>query len=360
MPRILHVIASLGPTEPQGQLRLLCHSQVKQGWEVGICVLKPGSYATDDLTAAGISVTCLQQRAVWDPIALARFRWQLRRWEPELVHVWDFFSLGHCWPAVQVPWLASVWWLPPGLPVRVGQRLLRNARRIVTPTSCLRQRLMEWGLPSQQLAWIRPGVPRPAAVVDDSVEAWAELGFPPEARVVGSASPLERVDRVRDLVWAGDLLHLIREEVRLIVIRDGPCWRQIDRFTRQLEAEDYIRLLGETDPIVPWLSRLDVYWRTGDRMAASVDLLWAMAAGLPAVVSDTPAHRELVVPEETGCLEPLGGRAAFTQATDRLLDDPSRAQAMGAAAQARAETEFAAERMVAEHLELYREVGTEG
>ena len=321
MPRILQLVNSLDVGEPQGQVRLLCQSMVAQGFEVSVCVLEPGRRETRDLAAAGIPVTCLEQRSWWDPIALARFRRHVRRAAPDLIHAWDFTSLVHLWAKIDVPWLASVWTNPRHLRPCIAQRLLRDARRIVTPTCELRELLTGWDIASKRLESIRPGVSPLTANGDDRDALLSEFGFPPEARLVGTGSALDPVDQVGDLVWAADLLHLIREEVRLLVIRGGPRWRQVDRFTRQLGAEDYVRLLAESDAAVPWLRHLDVYWRTGDPAAPPIDLLVAMGEGVPAVVSDTSAHRELMVPGVTGCLEPLGGRAAFTRATDRLLED---------------------------------------
>jgi glycosyltransferase involved in cell wall biosynthesis len=84
----------------------------------------------------------------------------------------------------------------------------------------------------------------------------------------------------------------------------------------------------------------------------------ALAAGLPVVVSDIPANRELIVHEESGLLVPLGDRAAFAQVTEQLFNAPERAQKLGTAARERLRQQFGLEKMVAAYANLYREVMT--
>ena len=79
-----------------------------------------------------------------------------------------------------------------------------------------------------------------------------------------------------------------------------------------------------------------------------------MLAGLPVVASDIAGNRDLVQQDKTGVLVPLGDRAAIAQATNLLLDDPTRAKRLGDAARQAMLTDFSVENMVRRHAELYR------
>ena len=68
--------------------------------------------------------------------------------------------------------------------------------------------------------------------------------------------------------------------------------------------------------------------------------LEAMACARPVVVTDTPGMRDYVEHDRTGLLVPAGDSVAMAEAAGRLLADPDRADAMGAAGRAAVERRF--------------------
>lgn len=82
----------------------------------------------------------------------------------------------------------------------------------------------------------------------------------------------------------------------------------------------------------------------------------AMAAGLPAVVSDhVGCHEDLVVAGETGAVFPLDDVTALTEALQALVDNPVRLRAMGANAQLKVQA-FSIDAVVAGCLDGLRSV----
>jgi glycosyltransferase involved in cell wall biosynthesis len=57
-----------------------------------------------------------------------------------------------------------------------------------------------------------------------------------------------------------------------------------------------------------------------------------MSVGLPAVVSDIPANRQLIEESNQGLYAPVGDEAAIALALTQVLSDPTRAARMGEAA----------------------------
>ena len=100
----------------------------------------------------------------------------------------------------------------------------------------------------------------------------------------------------------------------------------------------------------------DLFWLASDFEGMSNSLMEAMAAGVPAVASDIPANRELVVPGVTGELFPVGERMVLAQHSDRILNVPETYQAMSAASVERMKQEFSVEQMVTRHREVYERV----
>jgi glycosyltransferase involved in cell wall biosynthesis len=80
---------------------------------------------------------------------------------------------------------------------------------------------------------------------------------------------------------------------------------------------------------------------------------------VPVIASDVPVNRDLVVPDETGYLIPIGrrsGRADRARHTDRIFNDSALAARLGASSKHLLASRFNAEQMVASHAELYSEV----
>ncbi|HUD31039.1 MAG TPA: glycosyltransferase family 4 protein [Novosphingobium sp.] len=89
-------------------------------------------------------------------------------------------------------------------------------------------------------------------------------------------------------------------------------------------------------------------------------LLEGMAAGCPLISTAWPASGEVIVDGETGLLTPVADPGALAATLERMLGDPERAAAMGAAARRRCEAVFATEVVGDRLLECYaRAIGQE-
>jgi glycosyltransferase involved in cell wall biosynthesis len=102
------------------------------------------------------------------------------------------------------------------------------------------------------------------------------------------------------------------------------------------------------------MPHFDVLWLGSGYEGQSNAILEAMAAGVPVVATDIPGNRDLVVPDETGYLVPVGERAEFARRTTWLFDEEPLRQKMGAAGRERILTHFTVEQMIARHADLYR------
>lgn len=81
-----------------------------------------------------------------------------------------------------------------------------------------------------------------------------------------------------------------------------------------------------------------------------------MLAGKPVVASDAGGPREIICPNVTGLLVPLGDPTELAAALKSLLADPQKARSMGAAGRERALSEYALERVCADTAEVIRTV----
>jgi glycosyltransferase involved in cell wall biosynthesis len=181
-----------------------------------------------------------------------------------------------------------------------------------------------------------------------------ELELPPGARLIGAVGRLWPQKRVKDLIWAVDLLKSARDDTHLVIIGDGPQRWRLERYRDQNEVADRVHFLGERNDVGRILPHLDCLWLASAYEGQSNAIMEAMLAGVPVVATDIPGNRDLVVPGETGYLVPVGDRAAFARHTHTLLDDRELAERLGAAGRLRMERDFSVDQMIARHAELYR------
>src|SRR5690606_19386417 len=83
-------------------------------------------------------------------------------------------------------------------------------------------------------------------------------------------------------------------------------------------------------------------------------LIEAAACGRAVVTTDWPGCRDAITPDVTGLLVPVRDSVSLADAFQRLLENPGERQTMGAAGRKLAEEVFAIEKVVEEHMQIYK------
>jgi glycosyltransferase involved in cell wall biosynthesis len=169
-----------------------------------------------------------------------------------------------------------------------------------------------------------------------------------------TAATLLPENRLKDVIWAADILKTVHRDVHLVIHGDGPHRRRLERYQKNLGIEDRVHFVGWRDDARQLLSLADAFWLASDRQGMPAALLEAMAAGVPVVATDTPSHRSIVEAGKTGFLVPTGDRAALAKYANRLLENRDLARTMGAAARSEVLERFGVGSMVERYAELYR------
>jgi glycosyltransferase involved in cell wall biosynthesis len=181
-----------------------------------------------------------------------------------------------------------------------------------------------------------------------------ELGLPEGSRLLGFAGRLTRDTQLKELLWALDQIRCVRDDVYLLVIGDGEARPLFERFARLYEIADGVRFVGWRGDSAGWLAALDVYCTASTRQSPSLALLEALALGRPVVASDTPAHRRIVSPGETGFLADIRQRSELARWCLRVLDDADLAAGMSEAGRRQTAARFPIGPLLEMHRQLYR------
>ena len=89
-------------------------------------------------------------------------------------------------------------------------------------------------------------------------------------------------------------------------------------------------------------------------------VLEAMASGLPVIASRIAGNEELVVHKKTGLLVESENLESLVAALQELIQDPSRAQQMGAASRQRVEQSFGWENTAQQYAALLEKISGRG
>lgn len=364
MIRVLLLIPTLDQSGAEKQLTLLATQLPRDEFDVQVVALtRSGPYAAI-LEEHGIPLTVIGKRWKFDPRALWRLRRLLVKARPDILHTWLFAANAYGrllsprreGPQILVSERCVDSWKS-GWQLWLDRRLIKQTTRLIGNSQSVAEFYRDLGFPPDRLVVIPNGIEVPPANRIDRDRFRAErLGIPPQARVIGYVGRLAKQKRVDDLIWAFELIRCLREDAWFVIAGAGPEKVRLVQFAQDIRAAERIRFLGHVDEIPELLASLDVFWLASDFEGLSNSMMEGMAAGLPIVASDIPPNRELVVPQETGFLVPVGDRAAFAKAAESLLVDRDLAERMGAAGRARMRESFSVQKMVNAYADLYREV----
>ena len=261
---------------------------------------------------------------------VGRWRELLAALKPDVVHAGPLPSVALCAalaggvPLLAMSWGSDVMQEAAGDEIvrRDVVRVLTLARGVVADCHAVRDLCVAWQpLSAPKLTVFPWGLDLPryrpssgggaGALVVLSTRTWAPIyGIATVLR--GFASAAGQIEALR-LLLAGD--GPLREEVRVLVSKLGIA----DRVTMPGRVSQ--------DAIADLYGSADVYVSASHSDGTSISLLEAMASALPVVVSDLPANREWIGPDDSGgFLVPVGDAAELARSLVQLQSTQLRAR----------------------------------
>jgi len=195
-------------------------------------------------------------------------------------------------------------------------------------------------------------------VIENGIDLSRFSPSPAEKAPGFSVLSVGRLDPQKDfstLLLAWKNVESAMPQAQLCIAGEGSERPALENLIRSLGLKN-VRLPGFVQNVPELLRSVDVYVQPSAWEGFGLGVAEAMASALPVIVSDADSLPELVTHKKTGFVAPKGRPEEFARAILELLNDRSRAAALGTAARAEALTRFSVERMVSEYAGFYREL----
>lgn len=306
------------------QLMLLAKGLRGRGWRVSVVALSgTGGDAAAELAGAGIAFLSLEMRkGLADPRGWLRFHRWLKQEKPGVVHA----HLPHA------AWMAR--WSRLATPVRVVVDTLHSSS---TGTGVRRMgyRLSDWlsnevtavshavaaahlaAEMAAKITVIPNGVDMDAWRPDAAARAAVRGELAIENEFLWFAAG--RLEPVKDYPTLLAAMAQLPSTARLVIAGTGPLEEQLRGLASQLCLQSRVRFLGFEQDVRRWMQAADGFVLSSRWEGLPMALLEAAACALPAVATDVPGTREVIVHGGTGWLAAQGDPRALAEAMTRLM-----------------------------------------
>ncbi|MDR1385466.1 MAG: glycosyltransferase [Planctomycetaceae bacterium] len=419
MLKVLQIIPTLDQSGAEKQMTLLAVGLPREEFDVHVAVLTRTGPLAQQLDAAGIPYTLINKSLKADPFAYWRLKRLIRKIHPHVVHTWLFAGNSYGRAAAIACRVPTIFagercvdlWKNTGH-FLIDRYLAKKTDAIITNSSGVVAFYQEHGISAETFVTISNGVMLPdrtadcrqasgkniddardisdirdrsiedekdfgklpkltgdamkcsnesPKLIDEREKLFCELRLPPSRYLIGMVARLWPQKRIKEAIWAADLLKFAGEDFHFLILGDGPQREELIRYRNNIGIQDRVHFLGYRNDVPRFLPYLDMLWNTSEYEGQSNSILEAMSYGVPAIASDIPGNRDLVVDGSTGFLIPehegdFRRRSRdLVKRTTLLFGDAAKRTQLGQAAKQRVAEHFTVEQMISRHAELYRQ-----
>jgi glycosyltransferase involved in cell wall biosynthesis len=331
------------------------------GWQVSVVALA-GSGGTAAIELAGADIAFLSlgmRKGLADPRGWMRFIQWLRRARPDVVHA----HLPHAawlarWSRLCAPVPVLVDTLHSSSTGTMGRRLgYRVSRRLPDQVTAVSRSVADSHraarmVDAKTLAVLHNGVDVAAWLPDEAarIAVHRELGLTDEFLWFAAG----RLDAVKDYPTLLKAMAAVALPAHLIVAGDGPLLRELTDLALRLGLGSRVHFLGFVPEAKRWFQAGDALVLSSRWEGLPTALLEAAACGLPAVATDVPGSRDVILNGDTGLLVPPMDPPALAAAMNTMMQmTQEERRTMGLRARQRAVEHFDLAATLDRYEELY-------
>lgn len=153
------------------------------------------------------------------------------------------------------------------------------------------------------------------------------------------------------LVEAAIKVHSIKNNVRFLLVGDGPLKNDISQLIKEKGADGFIIECGKTDNVFQYMQSADIFCLPSKYEGIPMTLIEAMGSGLPIVASRVGGIPDMITDGKEGLLcTPDADDIAIK--IEQMIEDDSLREACGKCAFAKS-AQFSAKTMAEKYIEIY-------
>jgi glycosyltransferase involved in cell wall biosynthesis len=352
---VLHCIPSMEGGGAERQLACLAGELVRQGCRVDVALTR-GGVNRPRLEATGARVHDLGSGWTHDPRLFVRLLRTIGRVKPDLVQCWllQMEVLGGLAALARgLPWVFTERSSEGAYPPRMKQSLRRGVASLSSaivansnagdaywqrrlPPSLPRY-VVRNGLLLGEIAGARPADLRQETGLTDPVVLFAG-----------------RFDDGKNAAALLQALRHTRAPIAALLCGEGPLRPAIEHRAAEFGLGERVRVAGFATNLWSLLKSVSALVSPSRFEGSPNVVLEAMAAGCPLVVSDIPAHREILDPDSALFFDP-DDAAALARALDGVVSEPDAARRRAGRARILAERHGIAD-VAGQYIRIYEDV----
>jgi L-malate glycosyltransferase len=172
---------------------------------------------------------------------------------------------------------------------------------------------------------------------------------------------LTHISNFRELKRVGDLVYVMekllkKNNVRLLMVGDGPERVKVEQLCRELDLCDYITFLGKQEMVEDVLLATDVFLLPSAEESFGLAVLEALACGVPCVTTNAGGLPEVNIHGETGFNVEIGDIDAFAEHVEMIIRDKALMKKFALNARELASTKYNSNKIVPQYLDYYKKV----
>ncbi len=332
----------------------------ERGHHVWLCC-RPETELAKRAIAQGVPVKLLTFRGDFDPFTIARLARFMKqeRIEVVLTNMDKELRLGGI--------AAKIAGVPAVIPRRGIDYPLKNHWRYRLAYNVLATRLIANSVATKQALllnapWLDPerieviynGIDMQPFLQPSRRCLRTEWGVPKEAPLLGFVGQLDKRKGIDILLEAFARIYRQIPQVRLVLVGRGPLQEMIESEVRRQNWGSAVLLPGFINDVVSVMQAIDILLLPSRWEGFGIVLIEAMAAGKPAISTNTSSMLEIIADSQTGYLVPPGDAETLASRAIDLLQNPELREQFGRAGRERAAELFTIECMIDKLESLFR------
>jgi len=209
---------------------------------------------------------------------------------------------------------------------KIRKRILENSDKVIVVSHFLKKLAMEIGVSEEKIRVIYNSIDFLDVASNPKIDLKKQLNIPDKVILTNARLiPWKGVDMLIKL-----MPKLIEkyENIRFIIISDGPERKNLEKLALDLDIEKYIFFVGRVNRqlVVSYLKMADVFVLNTNYEGMSFVILEAMKVGVSVITTKAGGNPETIKDKETGLLVDYNNKKQWIEAINQILDNPDLAE----------------------------------